>query len=120
MSKLSEILRDGEDGAMLWFCPGCKMVHQIHVGPGEGRPGPRWSWNESVDKPTFSPSVLVTGSQQLTEEQCAFIQGGGKIEPVRSVCHSFVVDGEMKFLDDCTHELAGQTVPIPPFHEDDD
>ena len=26
------------------------------------------------------------------------------------VCHSFVNDGQVQFLDDCTHELAGQTL----------
>jgi hypothetical protein len=28
-------------------------------------------------------------------------------------CHSFVVDGQIQFLGDCTHKLAGQTVPLP-------
>jgi hypothetical protein len=29
------------------------------------------------------------------------------------VCHSFVTDGRIQFLEDCTHELAGQTVDLP-------
>jgi hypothetical protein len=29
------------------------------------------------------------------------------------VCHSFVTDGRIQFLNDCTHPLAGQTVDIP-------
>jgi hypothetical protein len=29
------------------------------------------------------------------------------------VCHSFVTDGRIQFLSDCTHELAGQTVDLP-------
>lgn len=28
------------------------------------------------------------------------------------VCHTFVTDGKINFLSDCTHELAGQTVPM--------
>jgi hypothetical protein len=28
-------------------------------------------------------------------------------------CHSFLVDGQIQFLGDCTHALAGQTVPLP-------
>jgi hypothetical protein len=28
-------------------------------------------------------------------------------------CHSFVRAGMIEFLSDCTHELAGKTVPIP-------
>ena len=31
---------------------------------------------------------------------------------VCSVCHSFVTDGKIQFLGDCTHELAGQTVEL--------
>jgi hypothetical protein len=29
------------------------------------------------------------------------------------VCHVFVENGKIRFLDDCTHELAGKTVDIP-------
>mgnify|MGYP007013250410 CR=1 FL=1 len=32
-----------------------------------------------------------------------------------AVCHSFVVDGRMQMLGDCTHALAGQKVDIPPW-----
>lgn len=28
------------------------------------------------------------------------------------VCHSFVTDGKIRFLSDCTHDLADQTVPM--------
>jgi hypothetical protein len=34
-------------------------------------------------------------------------------------CHSFVVEGQMQFLSDCTHEMAGQIVPIPPVLRED-
>jgi len=30
-----------------------------------------------------------------------------------SICHSFVTDGQIQFLGDCTHKLAGRTVPLP-------
>ena len=30
-----------------------------------------------------------------------------------SVCHSFITDGRIQFLGDCTHELKGQTVELP-------
>jgi hypothetical protein len=29
-------------------------------------------------------------------------------------CHIFVRDGKIQFLNDCTHELAGKTVPMEP------
>lgn len=31
------------------------------------------------------------------------------------ICHSFVRDGLIQYLPDCTHHLAGQTVPLEPF-----
>jgi hypothetical protein len=31
------------------------------------------------------------------------------------VCHSFVTDGKIQFLSDCTHSLANTTVEIPPW-----
>ena len=29
-------------------------------------------------------------------------------------CHSFVTNGEIRFIGDCTHELAGKTVNLKP------
>ncbi len=34
---------------------------------------------------------------------------------VNTVCHSFLTDGRIQFLDDCTHAMAGQTVDLPSF-----
>jgi len=28
------------------------------------------------------------------------------------ICHSFITDGKIQFLSDCTHHLAGQTVDL--------
>ncbi len=52
-----------------------------------------WTWNGDTEKPTLKPSILSRVSEEL-------------------VCHSFVNDGEICFLADCTHELAGQTWPL--------
>lgn len=100
MGLLSPILRNAQGDRLTWWCPGCDGPHQIAHGEG---PGPRWGWNGNADRPTFTPSVLVRydGPDADTEDG----------QP--SVCHSFVVDGRMQFLTDCTHKLAGQTVPIP-------
>lgn len=81
-------------------CPGCKMMHSCRVTPISGKPC--WTFNGDVLKPTFSPSVLVrwqrTGS-------------------IPQICHSFVRDGQIEFLMDCTHELRGRTVPLPPVED---
>ena len=71
----------------VFHCPGCKYGHGFHV--------PRWTWNGSLDKPTFTPSLLCNGHDPASR------------------CHSFVTDGRIQFLADCWHPLAGQTVDIP-------
>ena len=114
MSQLSKILRDTEGGGLTFFCPGCNEAHMIRHGDG---PGPRWGWNGNAEKPTFTPSVLVTGLQTIRDASGRWTgeyvrDANGK--PLPGVCHSFVTDGRIQFLGDCTHALAGQTVDIPP------
>lgn len=109
-------LRVAEGGVLLFRCPGCEEMHQVQVGDG---PGPRWGFNGDYDRPTFSPSVLVKSGHYVSGQEgkvcwCTYEQRLGKPPPFKcSVCHSFVRDGQIQFLGDCTHELAGQTVPIP-------
>lgn len=77
-----------------WWCPGCEQAHRITTG----RDG--WTWDGDFEAPTFSPSVLCT------------IRGENP-----SRCHCFVRAGQIQFLNDCTHELAGQTVAVPELPE---
>ncbi len=102
MGLLSPILRNGQDNTLTWWCPGCDRSHAIKHGDG---PGPRWTWNGNAERPTFAPSVLVTYPGP----------DAGRDGAPPAVCHSFVVDGQMQMLSDCTHALAGQTVPISPW-----
>lgn len=111
MSQLSPILRDTTDNGLMFWCPGCDEAHRIQHGGGTG---PRWGWNGSTDKPTFTPSVLVTGVKQLTDEQHeTYLKTRELPEPEPMRCHSFVTDGRIQFLGDCTHALGGQTVDLP-------
>ena len=90
------------DGLLSFYCPGCHRKHFVNVAT-EMVPLPTWSWNGSLETPTLIPSVLVT-----YDGRDAGIDGAPP-----SVCHSFVTDGQIKFLNDCTHDLAGQTVTLP-------
>lgn len=76
----------------LFRCPGCGKPHAF-----DGR----WTWNGSVEAPTFSPSLLVRWNEGPESRE--------------HVCHSFVTDGQIRYLDDCTHALRGSTVPLPPW-----
>lgn len=32
---------------------------------------------------------------------------------IHCFCHSFITDGKIKYLSDCNHHLAGQTIDLP-------
>lgn len=63
---------------------------------GTRKDTPNWSWNGDIEKPTLKPSILTQGG--CTEK--------------KTICHCFVNDGKIQFLNDCTHELAGQTLDL--------
>lgn len=89
----------GENADHLRFdCPGCDSAHVITIAP---HPNP-WEWNGDTDHPTIAPSVLVTGGEHNIR------------------CHSFVRDGRIEFLTDCTHALAGGQLDLPELDTDGD
>lgn len=95
MERVSKVLWKGL-GGWLFMCPGCDAPHSIPSK--EYNPDNRsatWTFNGDVERPSFHPSVLVTapGHDELR-------------------CHSFITDGQIQFLNDCGHKLAGQTVPL--------
>lgn len=109
--KRRRLLVGTEGGELRFWCPGCDAEHTVHHGMGGG---PRWTWNGDAYLPTLSPSVLVQGVAGLTEDQHeAYLRGEGLPEAKPFVCHSFVTGGEIHFLLDSTHALAGKTVPLP-------
>lgn len=116
MGALSPYLRAAEGGHLFFWCPGCNEAHMIAVGDG---PGPRWGYNGNPAAPTFTPSVLVTSGHYAGQDTgscwCAYNrENPDDPDPFKCTqCHSFVTDGKIQFLDDCTHALRGQTVPLP-------
>lgn len=100
-----------EGGLVLFHCPGCKCCHGPRVEVSGS--GPIWGWNESLDSPTFTPSILVRGTVPITDEEAGRIMRGEKVEPKPFICHSYVTDGKIQFLPDSTHEFAGKTVDLP-------
>jgi hypothetical protein len=116
MGALGRKLRSLEGGRIAFWCPGCKEAHQIKVQV-DGKAGPVWSWNQCTDVPTFEPSINVTGYERLTDEQHQALMEGSatNFEPKPLVCHTFVRNGRIQFLGDCTHALAGKTVLLPDY-----
>lgn len=103
MAQLNRLFRSislGTDGSGLAFwCPGCEEMHQIPTA------GPKaWKFNGDLERPTFSPSVLIT---------CKWSKQNETGETMKDqCCHFFIEDGQFRFLNDCTHKLAGVTMPM--------
>lgn len=113
MAALSRKLRSLEGGGIAFACPGCGEMHQIRVGAG---PGPRWTFTGDTEFPTFRPSILVMGidfgrGNDASEGEAR--RGVLRMAVQEHRCHSFITLGNIEFLPDSTHELAGQTVPLP-------
>lgn len=95
---------DTYDAIVVW-CPGCeyedegRKVGGLHMLPisGDASKHPVWGWNKDLKKVTLSPSILTHHSRG---------------EGAEFRCHSFLVDGQWKFLSECSHKLANQTVPM--------
>lgn len=125
MGQISSKLRSVEGGGLSYWCQGCKTRHMIRHGDG---PGPRWGWDGNVDAPTFTPSVLVRSGHHVPDWEQHFPEGTtpscwctyNAEHPEEAdntfhctLCHTFIKGGMVEFLSDCTHEFAGQTLPLP-------
>jgi len=103
---MNDVLYIRGDYASFW-CPGCDNVHTVIIS-GTGA----WGFNGSTVAPTLTPSVKVTwpanpnASDDFAEWR------------TERVCHSFVTDGKIQFLNDCTHRSAGMTLELSEFPED--
>lgn len=78
----------------IFVCPGCNAEHAFQSG---SEFGPNWIFNGDFNKPTFSPSLLYNAERR---------------NPAVPQCHLYVKNGMIEFLSDCTHNLAGKTVPM--------
>ena len=83
------VIEKTADGKWIFFCPGCKEHHYINDS---------WEFNNNLEVPTIKPSIKVSMS--------------GK-----TLCHFFVRNGKIEYLNDCVHELANKTVDMIPLAE---
>lgn len=106
---------------VLFHCPGCDRTHGVSTDPIKPNQvtGGRWSWNRSVDAPTFAPSILVNPHATVSVDIPDGLSGQALVEflfehrVMTPRCHSIVRAGRIEFQPDCTHALAGQTVDLP-------
>jgi hypothetical protein len=73
-----------------YWCEGCGYEHAFALS----HEGGHHQFNGDLNNPTVSPSLV----QNFTP---------GKM------CHSFIKSGQIQYLGDCTHHLAGKTIELP-------
>lgn len=83
-------LRLARPGVLEMWCPGCMKPHHLDVH-GLNHDGKVIGWDGDHERPTVEPSLRYPG--------CEFLLRGGSIH----------------FLNNCSHALVGQTVPLPHF-----
>jgi hypothetical protein len=122
------VLRTIGGGDLGFWCPGCEKMHVVSSG---------WTFDGNYDAPTFNPSVLVRNGHFASDHAsgaaceprpsdpcwCTFnakeiAEGREPSAFTCSRCHSFVRGGQIRFLSDSTHALAGQTVAMQPMEAD--
>jgi hypothetical protein len=109
MGQASAYLRRAKGGYSHW-CPGCGEMHLIPDS---------WTFDGNVDKPTFTPSVKITGKQRIIvdgEWAGGWVRGpdGNAID---CCCHYNLTAGQLVMHGDSTHALKGQTVALPELPE---
>ncbi len=97
MSKLRKIEQTETGPDYTFECPGCGCYHGVWTSRPNSITNGIWTFNGDINKPTFSPSLLIRFNQDGKE----------------CVCHSFVRDGKIQYLGDCTHVFKNQTIELP-------
>lgn len=109
MKRLSPVL-GAHEGVLSFYCPACGHSHSLPIAGEYTGPGDTWSWNGDVEAPMFTPSVKAWYPRYDDDDKPA-----GKY-----ICHSFVgcngaKPGQIAYLGDCTHALAGRVVDLGRF-----
>lgn len=71
----------------LYYCPGCKQEHAFNPKVHD--------YNDDSYRPTVKQSLLYTNPQKYR------------------VCHAFIKEGMIQYMEDCWHDLKGKTVQLP-------
>lgn len=112
---MSEKVRLRTTGGGAYLCP-CGDIHSF-----DGK----WKFNGDSEKPTLEPSMLVRSGHYVPGYDangkdtcwCTYVKEHPEEANQHFTCyrcHSFVRNGLVDFLPDCTHKLSGQKgVPLP-------
>lgn len=85
--QVSSKLRRATNGLMHW-CPACEEMHPLPDS---------WSFDGNLESPTFTPSF----------------KHGPTNAGSNNICHYVLTAGVLNYCGDCTHAMAGQSIPLP-------
>ncbi len=105
-------LRHSDNNRVYFRCPACgandnkhEELHVLRVRPDGVHDETSWGWNGDNESPSFAPSIKVAGGPKEK----------------RTICHSWITNGMIRFEMDSTHAFAGKTLSLPDmfdFEED--
>ena len=104
--QLGRFLRKASGGWCHW-CPACGEMHLIPD---------RWHFDGDIEHPTFQPSVSITGTKKVVDENGKWTGEwvtGPDGAPKPYVCHYILALGIIRYQPDCSHGYAGQNVQLP-------
>lgn len=122
MNQFGPYLRKAVEGYSHW-CPACEEMHFFWT-EARNRKGARWTFDGDVNKPTFAPSMLIRSGHYASDKDnkecwCNYKERFGEEPPFHCrICHYFIREGKIIYCGDCTHALAGQTLPLPELPEE--
>lgn len=102
MSAMGSSLRRTKTGIAHW-CPACKETHHFKTDEVH----PCWTFNGNIESPSFAPSMLIRWGKYAGHA------GPGEEYEDNGICHYILTAGVINFCGDCTHAMAGQSVPLP-------
>jgi len=100
--QISQFLRRAEGGIISHYCPACRQMHGFFVDKPNPENGAHWRWDGNIVAPTFLPSMNITAKDDGEIFYC---------------CHYRLENGQLEYLKDCTHALAGIKMALPPLPE---
>lgn len=86
--------QNGKPYMYVFWCPGCNCSHGFKTKETTDNLHHQWKWNGDMEKPTVTPSI------------------GTFMDLPNQRCHLFMKNGQLQFLSDSFHFLAGQTIDM--------
>lgn len=101
MAKIKIIHEENGLITAIFNCPACNDIHafKYYSDPFKYTNTDKdpWKFNYNFDRPIIRPSISVdAGNSNINYK-----------------CHSYVEEGFIKYLDDCSHAMKGLSIELP-------